>query len=122
MLVILSVVLVVGLLLLVIWLGCALFISRDRKTVTYWASSYECGFLSNSPSFDSFSFSYFSLMVFFVVFDLEISLLLNMPFQGLTWGGFVYYYIFLCILSVGFLAEVLSGYVHWGYWGENVYC
>nr|AEZ35294.1 NADH dehydrogenase subunit 3 [Spirometra erinaceieuropaei]ARX11435.1 NADH dehydrogenase subunit 3 [Spirometra erinaceieuropaei] len=79
-----------------------------------WGSPYECGFCSTSLSFNCFSFTYFSLLVFFVIFDLEISLLLNMPEQGLLFSNFVYYFIFLLLLGVGFLGEVLLGYVRWG--------
>nr|YP_001031218.1 NADH dehydrogenase subunit 3 [Dibothriocephalus latus]AAX85432.1 NADH dehydrogenase subunit 3 [Dibothriocephalus latus]AAX85433.1 NADH dehydrogenase subunit 3 [Dibothriocephalus latus]ABI53739.1 NADH dehydrogenase subunit 3 [Dibothriocephalus latus]USC32160.1 NADH dehydrogenase subunit 3 [Dibothriocephalus latus]USC32161.1 NADH dehydrogenase subunit 3 [Dibothriocephalus latus] len=81
-----------------------------------WGSPYECGFSSSSLSFNCFSFTYFSLLVFFVVFDLEISLLLNMPENGLLFGNFIYYFLFLIILSLGFVSEVLWGYVRWGYW------
>lgn len=80
-----------------------------------WVSPYECGFSSSSLSFNCFSFTYFSLLVFFVVFDLEISLLLNMPEKGLLFSNFVYYFLFLIILSLGFVSEVLWGYVRWGY-------
>nr|WPK96119.1 NADH dehydrogenase subunit 3 [Anoplocephaloides dentata] len=80
-----------------------------------WASSYECGFSSNSLSFNNFSFTYFSLLVFFVIFDLEISLLLNMPEQGLLIENFFFYYFFLIILLVGFFLEVVLGYVRWSY-------
>nr|YP_010702644.1 hypothetical protein P1R15_mgp09 [Sparganum proliferum]CAI7563728.1 nad3 [Sparganum proliferum] len=80
-----------------------------------WGGPYECGFCSSSLSFNCFSFTYFSLLVFFVIFDLEISLLLNMPEQGLLFSNFIYYFIFLLLLGVSFLGEVLWGYVRWGY-------
>nr|WPK96124.1 NADH dehydrogenase subunit 3 [Paranoplocephala sp. 2 MG-2023] len=81
----------------------------------YWASPYECGFSSNSLSFNNFSFTYFSLLVFFVIFDLEISLLLNMSEQGLLVNNFFFYYLFLIILLIGFFLEVMLGYVRWSY-------
>nr|UFQ88607.1 NADH dehydrogenase subunit 3 [Rhinebothrium sp. 1]UFQ88643.1 NADH dehydrogenase subunit 3 [Rhinebothrium sp. 1]UFQ88691.1 NADH dehydrogenase subunit 3 [Rhinebothrium sp. 1] len=80
-----------------------------------WASPYECGFVSSSLSFNCFSFTYFSLLVFFVVFDLEISLLLNLPEQGVLYNNFFYYFFFLILLTTGFIVEVLLGYVRWGY-------
>nr|AEY84584.1 NADH dehydrogenase subunit 3 [Didymobothrium rudolphii]QXU59568.1 NADH dehydrogenase subunit 3 [Didymobothrium rudolphii] len=83
--------------------------------VLSWASPYECGFNAGYLNFNNFSFTYFSLLVFFVVFDLEISLLLNMPLQGGLYNNFFYYYVFLVILSSGFLIELYSGYVRWGY-------
>lgn len=62
-----------------------------------------------------FRFTYFLLLVFFVVFDLEISLLLNMPLQGLMFKNLSYYFLFLFFLCLGFGAEVNKGYVEWGY-------
>nr|UFQ88343.1 NADH dehydrogenase subunit 3 [Rhinebothrium sp. LRP 10392]UFQ88355.1 NADH dehydrogenase subunit 3 [Rhinebothrium megacanthophallus] len=91
-----------------------LFNKSERSSIS-WSSPYECGFTSSSLSFNCFSFTYFSLLVFFVVFDLEISLLLNLPEQGLLYNNFFYYFIFLLILSAGFICEVLLGYVRWGY-------
>lgn len=84
---------------------------KKKVVLVNWARPYECGFCSNSLSFNCFSFTYFSLLVFFVIFDLEISLLLNMPEQGLLFDKFYYYYAFLLILRVGFLFEVFMGYV-----------
>ncbi|PWS21451.1 hypothetical protein DKP78_23505, partial [Enterococcus faecium] len=45
-----------------------------------WLSCFECGFLSGRIVECYFSYTYFILLVFFVVFDLEVSLLLNIPF------------------------------------------
>nr|BBB87240.1 NADH dehydrogenase subunit 3 [Moniezia sp. MN-2015] len=89
--------------------------NKGNNVRVYWASPYECGFSPNSLSFNCFSFTCFSLLVFFVVFDLEISLLLNMPGQGLLFENFYCYYSFLFILFVGFCLEVIMGYVRWGY-------
>nr|AET11720.1 NADH dehydrogenase subunit 3 [Khawia armeniaca] len=80
-----------------------------------WASPYECGFAATTPSFDSFGFSYLSLLIFFVVFDLEISLFLNLPEQGMVWSSFVYYFVFVGALCAGFGVEAFCGYVRWGY-------
>lgn len=88
---------------------------KGGRVVSSWSSPYECGFCSKSLSFDCFSFTYFSLLVFFVVFDLEISLLLKLPEQGLLYNKFVYYFLFLIILVFGFLFEIMFGYVRWGY-------
>nr|YP_009692016.1 NADH dehydrogenase subunit 3 [Rhinebothrium reydai]QEG77664.1 NADH dehydrogenase subunit 3 [Rhinebothrium reydai] len=93
---------------------CGIFNKGDR-VVSSWSSPYECGFNSSSLSFNCFSFTYFSLLVFFVVFDLEISLLLNLPEQGLLFNNFFYYFFFLFILTVGFMGEIVLGYVRWGY-------
>nr|UFQ88331.1 NADH dehydrogenase subunit 3 [Scalithrium magniphalum] len=89
--------------------------NKSDQVVVAWSSPYECGFSSSSLSFNCFSFTYFSLLVFFVVFDLEISLLLNLPEQGLLFNNFLYYICFLFILTLGFIGEIALGYVRWGY-------
>nr|ABO21404.1 NADH dehydrogenase subunit 3 [Grillotia pristiophori] len=99
---------------LIVFFTSSLF-NKGLPSVTAWSSPYECGFCSNSLSFICFSFTYFSLLVFFVVFDLEISLLLNLPEQGVLFTNFFYYFTFLIILAFGFLIELLTGYVRWGY-------
>nr|AET11721.1 NADH dehydrogenase subunit 3 [Khawia japonensis] len=112
---VLSLLVIFGGLCCVILGGCSFLVTRYLPTSQTWASPYECGFIPSSISFDSFSFSYFSLLVFFVVFDLEISLLLNMPEQSAIWGGFASYFVFLVVLASGFLVEAWTGYVRWGY-------
>nr|YP_010514552.1 NADH dehydrogenase subunit 3 [Diplodiscus japonicus]UXL86283.1 NADH dehydrogenase subunit 3 [Diplodiscus japonicus] len=83
--------------------------------VRTWVSSYECGFISQRVVENFFSYTYFVLLVFFVIFDLEVSLLLNMPLQGVLFKNMSYYVLFLVLLGVGFTVEVNSGYVVWSY-------
>ena len=49
--------------------------------------------------------------MFFVVFDLEVSLLLNIPYQEELYKKLGYYLFFLFILSIGFSVEIYKGYV-----------
>nr|UFQ89123.1 NADH dehydrogenase subunit 3 [Rhinebothrium fulbrighti] len=99
----------------IIWFFTSGVFNKIGSVIGSWSSPYECGFISSSLSFNCFSFTYFSLLVFFVVFDLEISLLLNLPEQGLLYNNFFYYFSFLLFLVCGFLGEVVMGYVRWGY-------
>nr|AET11723.1 NADH dehydrogenase subunit 3 [Khawia rossittensis] len=112
---ILSLLIIFGGLWGIILVACCFLVTRYLPPSQNWALSYEWGYIPSSASFDSFSFSFFSLLIFFVVFDLEISLLLNMPEQSAIWSGFFFYFIFLLILVVGFLVEAVTGYVRWGY-------
>ena len=80
-----------------------------------WGSSFECGFLAQRLVENYFSYTYFVLLVFFVVFDLEISLLLKMPLQRFLFKNLLYYLLFLLLLVVGFGAEICKGYVDWAY-------
>nr|YP_010693887.1 NADH dehydrogenase subunit 3 [Morishitium polonicum]WCD42524.1 NADH dehydrogenase subunit 3 [Morishitium polonicum] len=83
--------------------------------VRSWVGSFECGFLSGRVVENYFSYTYFVLLVFFVIFDLEISLLLNMPLQGVLFKNLLYYVFFLVLLSVGYWVEISRGYVRWSY-------
>lgn len=87
----------------------------DYRNFRYWVSSFECGFAGQLLSLKYFSFTYFILLVFFVVFDLEVSLLLNIPFQGLLYKKLRVYLLFLIVLFLGFVIEIHSGYIDWGY-------
>nr|QGL09331.1 NADH dehydrogenase subunit 3 [Clinostomum complanatum]UYP50948.1 NADH dehydrogenase subunit 3 [Clinostomum complanatum] len=94
------------------WFGWNVsFVSSDINRL--WVSSFECGFLGSSLVENVFSYTYFILLVFFVVFDLEISLLLNLPYQGVLFKNFIYYYFFIFLLCVGYSFEVSKGYVDW---------
>nr|AYH51368.1 NADH dehydrogenase subunit 3 [Cardiocephaloides medioconiger] len=80
-----------------------------------WVSPFECGFLGNVLVENVFSYTYFVLLVFFVVFDLEISLLVNIPYEGVLFKNFLFYYFFIFVLVVGYTFEVTKGYVSWNY-------
>ena len=76
-----------------------------------WVRSFECGFVAQRLVEKYFSYTYFILLVFFVVFDLEVSLLLNLPMQGILYKNLRYYLFFLILLAVGFGAEISRGYI-----------
>nr|YP_009049024.1 NADH dehydrogenase subunit 3 [Taenia arctos]BAP10797.1 NADH dehydrogenase subunit 3 [Taenia arctos] len=99
----------------IIYFFCSSLLNKVVGVDSSWGSSYECGFFSSVLSLDCFSFTYFSLLIIFVIFDLEVSLLLNMPTQGLLFYNFSYYYIFLILLVVSFLSELFNGYISWMY-------
>nr|YP_010231374.1 NADH dehydrogenase subunit 3 [Apharyngostrigea pipientis]QSV37704.1 NADH dehydrogenase subunit 3 [Apharyngostrigea pipientis] len=87
----------------------------DREFGRVWVSPFECGFLGNVLVENVFSYTYFVLLVFFVVFDLEISLLINIPYQGVLFKNFFFFFFFLFLLVVGYFFEVSKGYVSWNY-------
>nr|YP_010939810.1 NADH dehydrogenase subunit 3 [Megalobenedenia derzhavini]WLG31373.1 NADH dehydrogenase subunit 3 [Megalobenedenia derzhavini] len=78
-----------------------------------WSSSFECGFIGHSVSINNFSVSFFILLIFFVVFDLEISLLLNMPTHINLYKSFFFYVCFIVLVCAGYITEVLKGFVNW---------
>nr|AAG60031.1 NADH dehydrogenase subunit 3 [Schistosoma malayensis] len=78
-----------------------------------WISSFECGFMSHGFSENFFSFSYLNLLVFFVIFDLEVSLLLNIAFDGVWFNSFLYYLVFILLVVISYMFEVYYGYISW---------
>nr|AWW03119.1 NADH dehydrogenase subunit 3 [Cichlidogyrus halli] len=88
-------------------------ISSSGYSVNVWASSFECGFIGHLVKINNFGVGFFIMLVFFVLFDLEISLLLNAAFQYEFSGNLFYYSFFVMLLSVGFFFEVCFGYVGW---------
>nr|YP_003735125.1 NADH dehydrogenase subunit 3 [Benedenia seriolae]ADI24689.1 NADH dehydrogenase subunit 3 [Benedenia seriolae] len=76
-------------------------------------SSFECGFSGHCININNFSVSFFVLLVFFVVFDLEISLLLNLPLQPCLYKNFFFYFIFIFFIGLGYLFEITKGFVNW---------
>ena len=51
------------------------------------------------------------MLAFFVLFDLEVSLVLNICFEGLLYKNFVFYVLFLFCVGVGYVVEVEKGFV-----------
>nr|AFI44236.1 NADH dehydrogenase subunit 3 [Schistosoma japonicum] len=78
-----------------------------------WVDSFECGFMTHGFSENFFSFSYLNLLVFFVIFDLEISLLLNVPFGGVWYNSFFCYMVFMVMILIMYIIEVYYGFVTW---------
>nr|YP_010570397.1 NADH dehydrogenase subunit 3 [Ophiophthalmus serratus]UZG65885.1 NADH dehydrogenase subunit 3 [Ophiophthalmus serratus] len=80
------------------------------------ASPYECGFDPLNSSRLPFSFRFFLIAILFLIFDLEIALLIPLPFSL----NFTYYQnsifflaLFIIILSIGLYYEWISGGLEW---------
>lgn len=74
-------------------------------------SSYECGFDLNSKSRVRFSYRFFLISILFLIFDVEIALILPSPYL-ITTGIFIFL-IFLFILVWGLLFEYFIGALDW---------
>uniref|UniRef100_A0AAU6PX91 NADH-ubiquinone oxidoreductase chain 3 n=1 Tax=Ophiotreta sp. TaxID=3135526 RepID=A0AAU6PX91_9ECHI len=80
------------------------------------ASPYECGFDPINSSRLPFSFRFFLVAILFLIFDLEIALLLPLPFSILlnnTTISILPFVIFLLILTIGLIYEWLGGALEW---------
>lgn len=76
-------------------------------------SSYECGFEPNSYTRLSFSYRFFLISILFIIFDVEISLILPIPFLIGMEFGFWLFIIFIIVLILGLLYEYGCGSLDW---------
>lgn len=76
-------------------------------------SRYECGFDSNCFTRLTFSYRFFIISILFIIFDVEISLILPIPFLIEEEVSIFIFYIFILILIIGFVYEYYYGSLEW---------
>nr|YP_009000575.1 NADH dehydrogenase subunit 3 [Trichobatrachus robustus]BAO42930.1 NADH dehydrogenase subunit 3 [Trichobatrachus robustus] len=104
----------------------AILISTILVTISFWLpminpdteklSPYECGFDPLGTARLPYSMRFFLVAILFLLFDLEIALLLPTPWATqlssptltLTWAS-----IILILLTLGFIYEWLQGGLEW---------
>lgn len=72
-------------------------------------SAYECGFDGSSSRRIIFSYRFFLISILFLVFDVEVVLLI--PYTYFCWGFFEM--LFILILIVGLFYELMYGSLEW---------
>lgn len=105
-LILLEVIVLVFLVRLLFYL-VSLKMSMDMEGV----SSYECGFDLLSKSRVIFSYRFFLISILFLIFDVEIALMLPSPY--FTGEGIFFFLFFLFILVFGLLFEYFIGALDW---------
>lgn len=73
---------------------------------------YECGFDPYSSARLFFSYRFFLISILFIIFDVEISLMLPVPFLFRELGLIVFF-VFILILLLGLLYEYFYGSLDW---------
>nr|YP_009344747.1 NADH dehydrogenase subunit 3 [Rocio octofasciata]ALR68994.1 NADH dehydrogenase subunit 3 [Rocio octofasciata] len=104
----------------------SLVLSTILVTVSFWLpqmtpdheklSPYECGFDPLGSARLPFSLRFFLVAILFLLFDLEIALLLPLP-----WGDqlssplmtFIWAFIILTLLTLGLIYEWVQGGLEW---------
>nr|YP_009108130.1 NADH dehydrogenase subunit 3 [Araneus ventricosus]AIU45752.1 NADH dehydrogenase subunit 3 [Araneus ventricosus] len=76
-------------------------------------SSYECGFNPKSITRMFFSFRFFLVTILFLIFDVEIVMMLPLPYLMLGINEMLIIYIFFTILVVGLVYEYYYGSLNW---------
>lgn len=75
--------------------------------------SYECGFEIISYTRDTFSYRFFLISILFIIFDVEISLILPIPYLIRRELGLWIFILFLIILLLGLIYEYICGSLDW---------
>lgn len=93
----------------------ASYILAKRKPDSEKLSSYECGFAPFEDARTQFDVRFYLVAILFIIFDLEIAFLfpwaMTLHETGLI--GFFAAFIFLFILTIGFIYEWKKGALEW---------
>ena len=78
-------------------------------------SAYECGFNAFDDARMKFDVRFYLVAILFIIFDLEISLLIPWVVVAgpLGWFGYCSAMLFLAVLTIGFAYEWKKGALEW---------
>nr|YP_009544441.1 NADH dehydrogenase subunit 3 [Tremex columba]AYV97236.1 NADH dehydrogenase subunit 3 [Tremex columba] len=80
------------------------------------SSPFECGFNPSTLSYNSFSLSFFLICLLFLLFDLEIILILpsiySMFLMKFKWWKFSIFFLFF-LLTIGLIFEFYNNALKW---------
>ena len=111
-----SVYLLISLLLSLILVGVSfLFASSSTSHEPEKLSAYECGFDPFDDARNTFDVRFYLVAILFIIFDLEISFLFPWCISLGSLPLFAYWsmFLFLFILTVGFVYEWKKGALEW---------
>lgn len=93
----------------IVYIAVALKTQEDENII----SPYECGFDPSVGSRLGFSYRFFLISILFLIFDVEISLILPLPYEHVDNNLGVWVMLFLLILIVGLVYEYYNGALSW---------
>lgn len=105
---------ILSLFLVVLLKGVALLISEASALSREELRSYECGFEHHNVSRLPFSFRYFLLTLIFLLFDLEVVLLLGVAYVS-SFSSFSSFFLLVCL---SFLVVLVLGWLYEFYLGS----
>ena len=100
--------------LAVIMVGASYVIARQRPD-SEKVSAYECGFEAFDDARSKFDVRFYLVAILFIIFDLEVAFLFPWAVALGEIGvfGFWSMFVFLVILTIGFIYEWKKGALEW---------
>jgi NADH-quinone oxidoreductase subunit A len=75
--------------------------------------SYECGFEPFEDARSRFDVRFYLVALLFIIFDLEVAFLFPVVGQDLSSTGLIFCFVFLTLLTFGFVYEWKQGALQW---------
>ena len=93
----------------------ASYLLASQKVDIEKASAYECGYDPFDDARSKFDVRFYLVAILFIIFDLEVTFLFPwaIALGQLTLFGFWSMFIFLFVLTVGFIYEWKKGALEW---------
>ena len=100
--------------LAVIMVGASYVIARQRPD-SEKVSAYECGFEAFDDARSKFDVRFYLVAILFIIFDLEVAFLFPwaVALGDIGVFGFWSMFVFLMILTIGFIYEWKKGALEW---------
>lgn len=91
------------------------YLLSTHKADSEKVSAYECGFSPFEDARGTFDVRFYLVSILFIIFDLEVSFLFPWAIclHHVTFIGFLAMFIFLLILTIGFVYEWRKGALNW---------
>ncbi len=93
----------------------AAFVVAHQRPDSEKVSSYECGFEAFDDARGQFDVRFYLVAILFIIFDLEVAFLFPwaVSLEEIGVFGFWTMFIFLLILTIGFVYEWRKGALEW---------
>jgi NADH:ubiquinone oxidoreductase subunit 3 (subunit A) len=92
-------------LLVTILLAAVKLVQKNENSYKEKYNQFECGFNIMSPSHLPFSFQFFLVAILFLIFDVEIRMVLSYPIENKSITNTGVILVFLLILLIGLIYE-----------------
>jgi len=94
-------------------------VKKEKEILKGLNSQFECGLILMSPSQIPFSFQFFLVALLFLIFDIEIVLILSYPLEPFRYKSLRILLSFLVVLLIGLLYEWQKRKLDWSNWMVN---